>query len=261
VFKYDCGPLQVFQLRALKDNYIYVLTAGGTDAIIIDPSEAEPALTFLQKHNLRLVAILNTHHHHDHVGGNLALRSTFDCPTYCSEYDLPRVPGADHGLADGAQVTLLDLPIQFHAVPGHTLGAIAFYLPTAKATFTGDTLFTLGCGRLFEGRPDQMQKSLSLFKAWPDDTRVFCGHEYTLQNGYFALKMAQDAKNTELIEKLSIKLASVEALLAAEKPTVPSLLGEEKALNPFLTARDLEEFTRFRHLKDEFKLEAHARLR
>ncbi len=287
MFDYNCGPLKITQLRALKDNYIYLVaaskgtragvavtaesragTAAGNDVVVIDPSEAGPVIKYLDQKKLRLTKILNTHHHPDHVGGNLELKERYKCEIYCSAHDFNRTPGADHKLQRRDRLELFNVPFEVYAVPGHTLGAIVFYSPEAKVAFTGDTLFTLGCGRLFEGTSEQMFNSLKLMRAWPDDTQLFCGHEYTLQNGAFALSIAkgvgratQESDNSALIEKLQNKLEATKARLAKGLPTVPSSWSEEKALNPFLTAQNLVLFTRLRQLKDEFKLEAQGGMR
>jgi len=248
----------VWQLRALSDNYIYVLVDETQKHVaVVDPSEAAPVLEFLRKKNLQLEAIWNTHHHHDHVGGNLELKETYSgCRIFCSSYDRSRVPGSSDSLNEGDTVNLAATEFKIMNVPGHTLGAIAFYCAAEKMLFTGDTLFTMGCGRLFEGSFEQMWSSLARLKELPDETAMFCGHEYTLQNTAFALSVDEKAPGlAQLRERLSEKLQQTKNALASARPTVPNSLGDEKALNPFLNAKNLAEFSHLRRLKDQFRLE------
>jgi hydroxyacylglutathione hydrolase len=253
-FTYTHKNLTVWQLRALKDNYIYVLVdKKSKDVVVVDPSEAEPVVEFLQTRNLKLTAIWNTHHHHDHIGGNAQLQDEFKCPAYCSAYDQPRIPGATHGLTEKDAAFVGATAFQIINLPGHTLGAIAFYNATEKMVFTGDTLFTMGCGRIFEGSFEQMWRSMQRLKDLPDDTAIYCGHEYTLQNVAFAL--AQEPRNSKIFAQLRDKAAHTKAMLGEGRPTVPGVMGDEKALNPFLRAQNQAAFSELRRLKDEFRLE------
>ena len=212
-------------------------------------TEAEPVLKFLAAKKWPLHMILNTHHHHDHVGGNLELTAKFGCPVYCSSYDFSRIPGATHKLSDNETLIFGTREFQIINVPGHTLGAIAYYSAQDKLVFTGDTLFTLGCGRLFEGTAANLWKSLRTLAQLPGDTKIYSGHEYGLQNAGFAL-----TQHPQLIEikEYFVKLRSP---IGSPGRSVPSTIAMEIRLNPFLQAQSLTEFARLRRLKDDFKLE------
>ncbi len=237
--------IQIYQIQALEDNYIYVLHAEGRTAVI-DPSESKEVLAFLQQHNWTLEYILNTHHHFDHVGGNEDIKQYKQCLVYASGYDQGRIPGCDKGLKEGDIITLGHHKIEVIDIPGHTKGHIAYYLPEDAVLFCGDTLFSMGCGRVFEGTMEQLYDSLQKIKALPDDTTVYCAHEYTVKNIEFALTL--DPGNKDLKEKL--KEAQIKR--DAGKSTVPSFLGDEKKYNPFLKAKSLEEFKEIRLKKDDF---------
>ena len=219
------NELRVFPVRAFQDNYIWVLRLGG-NAAVVDPGDAQPVLDYLRAERLRLTAIFNTHHHADHVGGDAALLRHHPVAVYgpCDE----RIPAVSHRLREGDRFALAALGIEFSVfeIPGHTRSHIAFY--GAGMLFCGDTLFACGCGRLFEGTPQQMHDSLAKLAALPDATRVYCGHEYTLANIRFA--KAVEAANPELARWEE----SARALRARDEPTLPSTIGREKAANPFL---------------------------
>jgi hydroxyacylglutathione hydrolase len=219
------NDVSVFPVRAFQDNYIWVLRRGG-NAAVVDPGDARPVLDYLRAENLQLTAILNTHHHADHVGGNAELLQHYPIPVYgpCEE----RIPNVSRPLRDGDQFALAEFGIELSVleIPGHTRSHIAFY--GGGMLFSGDTLFACGCGRLFEGTPRQMHTSLSKLAALPDATRVYCGHEYTLSNIRFA--KAAEATNPEL----ATWERTASALRARDEPTLPSTIGQEKAANPFL---------------------------
>lgn len=227
--------LEVVRIPALSDNYNYLLhdTATGGTAVV-DPSEAEPVLAALEQRGWTLDAILNTHHHNDHVGGNAELQRRFGCATYGYGPDAHRIPGITHRLEDGDRVSLGESRAEVLFVPGHTLGHIAYHFAADKALFCGDTLFSLGCGRLFEGTPEQMHHSLQRLAALPPDTRVYCAHEYTQSNGDFALTL--EPHNAPLQRRME----EVRALRARGEATVPSLLADELAANPFLRTESAE---------------------
>lgn len=220
--------MRVLPVPCLSDNYAYLVTAGGADAIVVDPSEAEPVIAALAREGLRLVGILNTHHHHDHVGGNEALVARFGAmPVYAHESDQGRVPGQTEQVQEGRAIEVAGLTFEVLHVPGHTTGAVAYV--GHGAVFTGDTLFVAGCGRLFEGTPAMMYTSLcEKLGKLPGDTRVYCGHEYTASNLRFAQHV--EPGNTAVREKL----AKVTAMRDRGEATVPSTIAEELATNPFL---------------------------
>jgi hydroxyacylglutathione hydrolase len=213
----------------LRDNYAYLVhLPGSRAAAVVDPSEAPPVLAALEREGLDLVAILCTHHHYDHIGGNVDLADAISgLEVVCSEYDRGRVPRVTRTVGDGGTFEVAGLSVTAMAVPGHTLGAIAFLI--GDAVFTGDTLFVAGCGRLFEGTPAMMHESLSLkLGKLPPETRVYCGHEYTTSNARFALTVEPE---NEAARRLAER-----ARAAREKgePTVPSTIADEIAHNPFL---------------------------
>lgn len=221
--------LVIDQIPCLTDNYVYLLhdEATGSNAVV-DPPEAETVFAWLKAKNRQLDFIFNTHHHGDHTGGNLALKRASDAKIIGPRADSDRIPGIDILVGDGEWVDFGAYRAQVFDVPGHTRGHIAYWFAEAAALFCGDTLFSLGCGRLFEGSPAQMWHSLSKLLKLPDETRIFCAHEYTAQNAKFALTLEPGN------EALQARAATVSALRAKQAPTVPSNLGEERRTNPFL---------------------------
>lgn len=217
--------IEIVPVRAFKDNYIWTLVAGG-NAAVVDPGDAAPVLAFLDRRGVRLTAILNTHHHADHVGGNAALLERFAVPVYgpCDE----RIPTVSRRVGDGERITVdgIGLALEVLAVPAHTRSHIAFH--GDDLLFCGDTLFAGGCGRIFEGTPREMHAALTRLGALPERTRVFCGHEYTLANLRFARAVEPD--NPVLAEWER----EAAALRAEDAPTLPSTIGRERAANPFL---------------------------
>ncbi len=225
--------LETVQIPALSDNYVYLLHDGDSGrTAVVDPPEAEPVMAELERRGWSLDWILNTHHHWDHVGANLALKRLTGCQVAGFQGDAHRIPGIDRTLAGGDRFELGASVAQVLEVPGHTLGHVAYWFADADLLCCGDTLFSLGCGRLFEGTAAQMWESLCKLRDLPDATRVCCAHEYTLKNARFALTIEPD--RPPLLERVR----QVEALRAQGLPTVPSLLGEEKITNPFLRADD-----------------------
>jgi hydroxyacylglutathione hydrolase len=220
-------------LPAFTDNYIYLVSDRDTGlAMVVDPGCAEPVLLSLKTQDLHLSLILNTHHHKDHVGGSEKLACEFGAPIIGPAKEQGRIGNLSRGVTQGDVVTFSTLRGHVIEVHGHTLGHIAFYFPGIKALFCGDTLFSLGCGRLFEGTPSQMWTSLVALRGLPDDTLVYCGHEYTEANAKFAL--AIDKNN----EALKTRAKEVGELRKKGFPTLPALLGLEKQTNPFLRADD-----------------------
>lgn len=228
--------MDVVPIPQLSDNYAYLVIDPATGvAGVVDCAEAAPVLEEVRRRGLALVAVLATHHHFDHVGGNLDLLRAFpDLRIFGSAADAPRIPGLTDELVDGAQVRVGTLAGRVILIPAHTTGHVAYYFPAHGVVFTGDTLFAGGCGRLFEGDAAQMMASLARLAALPEDTRVFCGHEYTEKNLRFAASL--EPGNRALSEKLS----RVEALRRAGRPTVPTTIGEEHATNPFLRTDSIE---------------------
>ncbi len=219
--------LAVTPLPAFNDNYLWLLTRG-REAVVVDPGDAGPVRRALDRQNLRLSSILATHHHNDHIGGVIELKAATAARVFGPATE--RIAGVDQRLAGGDQVTVLDTPFDVIDVPGHTAGHIAYFAAheSPPLLFCGDTLFACGCGRLFEGTPEQMVNSLDALSALPDETRVFCAHEYTLANIRFALTIEPDnAALTARFERDS-------ATRARGEPTVPSTIGLELATNPFL---------------------------
>lgn len=228
--------MQIHRLPALQDNYIFGLVdPEQRQAAVVDPAEAEPVLAWLQAEKLTLMAILNTHHHGDHVGGNRTLLRHFPTATvYASAVDRDRIPGQTVQLQAGDRLQVCGQIAEVLFVPAHTRGHLAYYFPqveagqTGGALFCGDTLFAGGCGRLFEGTPAQLLDSLSQFRSLPDETAIYCAHEYTLNNLKFALTV--DPENLALQQRYQ---ATAIARQQGEA-TVPSSLAIEKATNPFL---------------------------
>ncbi|MGB3404169.1 MAG: hydroxyacylglutathione hydrolase [Microcoleaceae cyanobacterium] len=257
--------MQVERLPVLSDNYIFLLhDPQRRIAAVVDPAVAEPVLQRLQAYKADLVAIFNTHHHSDHVGGNTQLRRHYpNAVVYGGEIDVGRIPGQQVFLKQGDRVEFSDRQGDVFFVPGHTRAHIAYYFPpqTSEDTgelFCGDTLFAGGCGRLFEGTPQQMVESLTQLRNLPDNTRIWCAHEYTLKNLKFALTV--DPNNTALKERFN----QVEIARRQNQATVPSILSLEKLTNPFLrwdkpalqstvnSQNPIQTFARLRGRKDQF---------
>jgi hydroxyacylglutathione hydrolase len=237
--------LSTILLPALKDNYIHlVYSPKSGQAIVIDPTEASVVLAALESYQLTLSYILNTHHHHDHVGGNKELKEKTKAKVIGYIHDAARIPMLDLPVEEGQVIQCLGQPVRIIALPGHTLGHIAYFFEQEHWLFCGDVLFGMGCGRLFEGTPEQMFTSLAKIKALPKNTAIYCGHEYTQANGNFALTL--DPKN----EILQQRMEQVKKLRQQGIPTVPTSLEKELATNPFLQVSSWEDFARLRKLKD-----------
>ncbi len=225
------SKLEIDSVLVLDDNYVWLLhdpASGATAAV--DPAEAAPVSDRLAQRGWRLTHILNTHHHADHVGGNLALKQEFGARVVGFAGDAARLPGLDQPVAEGDVVRLGAHAARVIETPGHTSGHVSYWFEQDEALFCGDTLFLLGCGRLFEGSPEQMWASLCKLRALPDAAQVYCAHEYTQGNARFARTL--ETGNAELLTRVQ----HVEAMRAKGLPTVPGPLGIEKATNPFLRA-------------------------
>lgn len=223
--------MEIVPLPLLSDNYGYLLIdPDHRRAAIVDCAEAAPVLAEVERRGLRLEAILSTHHHYDHVGGNEDVaRAVPGIRVIGSRADAARVPAITEGLADGEEFEVIGHRGRAILIPAHTSGHLAYYFPgDGPSVFSGDTLFAAGCGRLFEGSPSQMMQSLGRLAILPDATQVWCGHEYTENNLRFAHEL--EPSNSDVTSKL----ARVGALRKSGKPTVPSTIGEEKRTNPFL---------------------------
>lgn len=254
--------LEVIQIPVLTDNYVYLIhEPESKQTAVVDPAVADPVLTELDRRGWVLTHVLNTHHHWDHVGANLELKGATGCFVVGFRGDAVRIPGIDRMVGEEEFFEMGARTARILEVPGHTRGHIAYWFEDDEALFCGDTLFALGCGRLFEGTAGQMWNSLCKLRDLPDPTRVYCAHEYTLGNARFAKTIEPDYP--PLIERV----AQIERLRAVDRPTVPSLMVEERRTNPFLRADDpglqaslslqgvpaVEVFAELRRRKDRFR--------
>lgn len=250
---------EILIIKCLNDNYAYIYLNDKKEAFVVDPSEASPVIDTLEKNDLQLKYILNTHHHFDHIGGNFELKEKYNCKVVGSKKDRDRIPGIDIEISDGDYWSFKEHTAQIIEIPGHTSGHIAFFFKSLNAVFTGDTLFSLGCGRLFEGTPTMMWNSLKKLRALPDQTKIYCGHEYTLSNGKFINSIYPS-------EDMRLKIESLVELNEKNLPSIPSTIADEKKMNIFLKADDInlirnlglngkspeEVFGYMRELKDNF---------
>ena len=253
--------MQVTPIPCLKDNYAYIINDENFKTIgVVDPSEAQPIITFLKKKNLKLNYVLNTHHHFDHIGGNIELKKTYNAKIVGFDGDKHRIPGIDIALKDNEKWSFGNSTAKILHIPGHTLGHICFFFDEECIAFTGDTLFSLGCGRIFEGDHKQMLKSLNKIKKLPKNTKIYCGHEYTYKNAEFCMKY--DKNNVNLIKHFE----KIKKLRSNDLPTIPSILEDELKSNIFLRCdqndlkiklnmkneEDFKVFRKVRDLKDSF---------
>ena len=248
-------------IPCLKDNYSYlIIDEENKNACVVDPSEAKPIIKYLEKNNIELKYILNTHHHYDHVGGNIELKKKYDAKVIGYIDDLNRIPGIDVKLKDEEIWKENNFEAKIIHIPGHTLGHVCFHFYKDKNLFTGDTVFSLGCGRIFEGTYEQMFSSINKIKSFPKETKIYCGHEYTKKNYEFCISI--DSKNKKLI----FKNDSIKFKRSNNLPTIPTTIKDEIECNIFFRCENeviksslnmknkkpLEIFTKLRDLKDNF---------
>ena len=234
-------------ISCLQDNYSYlIIDKKNNTACVVDPSEADPIIEYLENNNIKLKFILNTHHHYDHVGGNKMLKEKYGASIIGYKGDKERIPKIDILVNDQETWIHGNFEAKIIHVPGHTLGHVCFYFYKEQSVFTGDTLFSLGCGRIFEGTHSQMFNSLMKLKELPQNTKVYCGHEYTKQNSNFCI--AHDKNN----ENLKAKIKEIEIKLKNRIPTIPSTIKDELECNVFLRSHNVETFSKLRDLKDNF---------
>ena len=253
--------LKIDIIPCLQDNYSFVIYDTETDIVaVIDPSEFEPVNNFIEKKFKKIDYIFNTHHHFDHTGGNLDLQKKYSVKIVGSKKDEKRIPGINIKLSDNENFKLGSIDFKISLIPGHTSGHIFFYAKREKIIFTGDTLFSLGCGKVFEGTHAEMLSSLNLIKKLPIETKIYCGHEYTQKNLDFCIKY--EAKNDRLDEKRKW----ISKKLSKKEPTIPVTIEEELNTNIFLrcdvlavkkslgmeNSSELEIFKKLRDLKDSF---------
>ena len=242
------GPLEVSPIPILSDNYAWRLRETGSGAVaVVDPADAAAVIARLEREGGRLDLVLLTHHHDDHVAGALAVARRFGAPIAGAARDRHRLPPLDFAFEEGDRVSLGATSGVVIDTPGHTRGHVSFFFEAGPVLFCGDTLFSLGCGRLLEGSPEEMFASLRTLSALPDDTLVCCGHEYTESNARFALSVLPD--NAALRDRAR----EVAAQRVAGTPTVPTRLDDERAANPFLLAPDIASLAAFRSRKDTFR--------
>lgn len=253
--------LEIIQLPVLTDNYIYIIhDSDSNETAVVDPAISQPVLDTLKNRKWSLKYIINTHHHSDHVGANLELKDRTGCKIVGFGEDSKRIPGIDIKLKQGDKINIGDHVAKVIATPGHTLGHIVYHFANNNILFCGDTLFSMGCGRLFEGTAEQMWNSLQQLKNLPKETKIYCTHEYTQANGQFALTL--EPNNQALLNKMQ----EVKQLRSLNKSTIPSTLEQELATNPFLREDSpalqqsinmagqppIDVFRRIRKLKDNF---------
>jgi hydroxyacylglutathione hydrolase len=238
--------MEIVPVPAFSDNYLWLVhDVESGETAVVDPGDAAPVLAAANRRGWEISQIWNTHWHPDHTGGNLAIKEATGA--HISGPAQERIPGRDVALAEGAEVRLGSHVGRVIEVPGHTRGHIALIFDQEGVAFVGDTLFAMGCGRLFEGTPEQMYRSLQRLAGLAADTRLYCAHEYTLSNGRFAVHAEPANKIT------AARLEEVQSLRDAGKITIPTTVAQERETNPFVRATDAQEFARLRAEKDSFR--------
>jgi hydroxyacylglutathione hydrolase len=237
--------LDIIRIPVLSDNYIWLVHEPNSgETMVVDPAVADAPLAEAEKRGWKITQIWNTHWHPDHTGGNAAIKAATGCIITGPAAEAGRIPTLDVQVSGGNTVLLGNVQATVIDVPAHTAGHIAFHLPTEHTAFVGDTLFAMGCGRLFEGTAAQMYDNMRKLEALPDNTAVYCAHEYTQSNGRFALTV--EPENAALVARM----AGVDAMRMAGEPTVPTTIGLERATNPFMRAVSVEELAARRSAKD-----------
>ena len=240
--------IEVVRIPARLDNYIWMAhDAASGETVVIDPADAAPVLAEAAKRGWKIGQIWNTHWHGDHIGGNAGIKAASGCTVTGPAAEAAKIPTLDRAVGEGDRVRIGAFEAEVLEVPAHTAGHIAYYLPAAGLAFVGDTLFAMGCGRLFEGTPAQMFANMRRLAALPPETVVYCAHEYTQSNGRYALHV--DPANRALIDRMR----EVDALRARGEPTVPTTIALEQATNPFMRAASIEELAARRAEKDAFQ--------
>ena len=240
--------IEIVRVPALSDNYIWLVhepVSGET--IVVDPAEAEPALAAAHARGWTISQIWNTHWHPDHTGGNAAIKAATGCTITGPAEEAARIPTLDRQVREGDRVSLGDVAAAVLDVPAQTAGHIAFHFPTEAAAFVGDTLFEMGCGRLFEGNAEQMHGNLQRVAAWSGETRIYCAYESTLSNGRFALIAEPDNAD------IRARVVEVERARAAGEATIPTTIALELATNPFVRAGSAAKLAELRSAKDNFR--------
>ena len=234
-------------IKCLQDNYAYiVIDETSNSSIVVDPGDSKPIIDYVEKNKLNLKFILNTHHHFDHVNGNKELKKKYNLKVIGFEGDKNRIPEIDIALSDKEIWRSKNFETKIYHIPGHTSGHICYHFFKQNILFTGDTLFSLGCGRIFEGTYEEMFSSLQLIKSFPLDTKIYCGHEYTLNNSNFCINY--DKENSALKDKIKL----IKNKLDNNLPTIPTTIKEELQCNIFLRSKDVKSFSKLRDLKDNF---------
>lgn len=236
----------IHTIPILRDNYAYIIEGDNKECMIVDPGQVAPVTHFITDNGLSPVLILNTHHHADHVAGNADLQALYHIPVIGPKAEMPLIPHIDKGVREGDVVEQSGIALHVIDTPGHTQGHIVFFEPTIPALLAADTLFSMGCGRLMEGTADQMFTSLQKLKSLPPATQIYCGHEYTKDNGDFAAHMEPDNMD------IAARRAEVSKLRQNNLPTIPVTLETELKTNPFLRTDDTKKFAELRLRKDSF---------
>jgi hydroxyacylglutathione hydrolase len=238
--------LEIVAVPAFTDNYIWLVhDAASGETAVVDPGDAAPALAETKRRGWPITQVWNTHHHWDHTGGNQAIKDATGCTVSGPAAEAIKV--RDVGLSEGSELRIGAHAGRAIEIPGHTLGHVALIFEDDRIAFVGDTMFAMGCGRLFEGTPEQMYNSLQRIVDLPTDTALYCGHEYTLANAKFAAHVEPDNRD------IAQRLAEIEALRAAGKITLPTTVAQERETNPFVRATNWEEFANLRSDKDRFR--------